>query len=143
MQKLFGITLVAIFLDQITKFWAEKITTNIIIIPHFFSFDLQHNLGIALSIPIKGNLQIGLILLILLIGGFYAKKEINYNKPENQLILGGILGGALGNLIDRLTRGAVIDFISVWNFPVFNLADIFIFLGVFGLFWLELKKKKT
>ena len=40
------------------------------------------------------------------------------------------LGGALGNLTDRLARTHVTDFISVWNFPVFNFADASIFLGV-------------
>ena len=47
-----------------------------------------------------------------------------------RLALGLQLGGALGNLIDRLTQGYVTDFVSVWNFPVFNVADASISLGV-------------
>ena len=62
-------------------------------------------------------------------------------SPLWAMALGGLLGGTLGNLTDRLTRepgffvGHVIDFIQVWGFPaIFNLADVFIVVGVATLF---------
>jgi len=63
-----------------------------------------------------------------------------------RLAMGLQLGGALGNLVDRLTTGYVIDFISVGTFPVFNVADASISIGVAVLLlgvWLQEKRQKT
>lgn len=63
-----------------------------------------------------------------------------------RLAMGMLLGGALGNLVDRLTLGYVTDFISIWRFPVFNLADLSITTGVVIMFlgmWLQERQKKT
>jgi signal peptidase II len=63
-----------------------------------------------------------------------------------RLAMAMLLGGAVGNLIDRLYQGYVTDFISVGEFPVFNIADACISMGVVVLFlgmWLQEKQKKT
>ncbi len=69
--------------------------------------------------------------------------------PQERLIrlaMGLLLGGAVGNLIDRLHQGYVTDFISVGKFPVFNIADASITLGVAVLFlgmWLQERRRKA
>lgn len=131
-----------IFLDQVVKFYALTGKLEGEIIPHFFSFTLKMNEGIALSLPIEGWFQIALIFLILIFGGFYVRKYLNLKNTVNQWIVASILGGAVGNLIDRFWRGAVVDFIAIWHFPVFNLADVFIFYGVCLLFYFELTEKR-
>ena len=83
--------------------------------------------------------RILLILVALIVIGvliYYVRK----NKIEgkvNKIALSLVIGGSIGNLIDRILRGAVIDFIDVkifgYNFPIFNLADTFIVIGVFLL----------
>ena len=64
-----------------------------------------------------------------------------------RLAMGMLLGGAVGNLVDRLTVGHVTDFISIWRFPVFNLADLSITTGVailfLGMWWQESQKKTS
>lgn len=141
--KIIGYSLPLIALDQITKFYAVTGKLSGEIIPHFLNFSLKFNKGIALSLPLTGPAQIIIIFLILIIGGFYVKKYFNLTKTTNQLIIASILGGAIGNLIDRFYQGAVVDFIAIWNFPVFNLADVFIFYSVCVLIYLELRGKKS
>jgi len=60
--------------------------------------------------------------------------QLNLTLIKVQVILGFIVGGVLGNLADRLFRGYVVDYIDILsfiNYPVFNLADVFITLGIF------------
>lgn len=135
-------TSIIIILDQITKAFATKLADAFQIIPNWIELELHHNMGIALSLPLYGHLQIIIILAILLFGIRFFIKTIGLQKKLNQIIFASILGGAIGNLVDRFCYGYVIDFIAIWNFPVFNLADIFIFLGVCGLLYLEFKKEK-
>ncbi len=132
-----------IVLDQITKFYAVTGKLAGEIIPNVLNFSLKFNTGIALSLPLEGATQITIIFIILILGGYYVKKHFDLSKMTNQLVVASILGGAVGNLIDRFSRGAVVDFIAFWNFPVFNLADVFIFYSVCILIYLELRGKKS
>lgn len=131
---LFGIVLVAF--DQITKYWAETILTNHTInLTYFFQLRLTYNTGIAFSFPFPRW------ILIVLTIGFLVMLFTQFWKnflTQSQKFLAVLIGaGAFGNLIDRITTGAVIDFLSVSNFPIFNLADTYISLGVFGLLLIE------
>ena len=72
----------------------------------------------------------------------------NEKNKSATLALSFILGGALGNLIDRFFREGVVDFLDFhlqsYHWPAFNVADSFIFLGVLLLLWSNIKKgKKT
>ena len=120
--------------DQFTK-WL--VTTNIgynheiQIIESFFYITYVKNKGAAWGILQNQRLLFVGITILVIIGVLYliAKEKKNYNK----LVLSFILGGALGNFIDRIFRGYVIDYINiteVMDFPVFNLADSFIVIGV-------------
>ncbi|MFN8590809.1 MAG: signal peptidase II [Thermomicrobiales bacterium] len=61
----------------------------------------------------------------------------------NAIALGAVIGGALGNVIDRLRFGYVVDYISVGSWPNFNVADSAITLGVIGLIWVWSRDRET
>jgi lipoprotein signal peptidase len=99
------------------------------------------NTGIARSLPVP--LRIVGIVTLAVIGGIY---YIYSKKQTGWLAVSFFLAGALGNLIDRLVFGGVRDFINIgiFNFPIFNLADVFLNVGIILLlrqtFILEKKK---
>ncbi len=74
-----------------------------------------------------GLVVLGMLLLV--------QYEPAFHTPSARLALGAALGGATGNLIDWLRGGAVIDFIDLRFWPVFNLADVFIVVGVGAVLW--------
>lgn len=136
------ITLSIIFMtiDQISKIIVVKnlsIHNGIEVIKNFFYLTYTNNDGAAFSILMGKRLfliLVALIIVILLL--IYIKR----NKPKNKyeiLAYSFIIGGSLGNLIDRIVRGYVIDFISVkifgYYFPIFNIADSLIVIGAFLL----------
>lgn len=105
-----------------------KIINNILYLTHV------RNTGAAWSM-FDGNKYFVLIVSALIIIGFimYLLKNRPNNKTEN-IAYGFILGGALGNFINRCVKGYVTDFIDVkilnYDYPIFNLADMFIVIGV-------------
>ena len=111
-----------ISLDQIIKF---LITDQIIIIFKFPFINYSENYGAAFSL--FENERIFLIIASLVVIGFV----IYYFKYKNlQLGLSLVLAGAISNLIDRIFRGYIVDFINVGIWPVFNLADMYNVAGV-------------
>lgn len=110
-------------LDQFSKFFLEK----------YEWLSLTANPGIAFGIPMPNIAVVVATLILIPIIIIVAIKELSIQKTITQFALALILGGALGNLIDRLTHGYVIDFISIWEWPSFNLADAFITAGIFLL----------
>ena len=122
-----------IALDQIIKF---LITDRIIIIFKFPFINYSENYGAAFSL--FENERIFLIIASLVIIGFVI---YYYSKYKNlQLGLSLILAGAISNLIDRIFRGYIVDFINVGIWPVFNLADVYNFIGVLMIIFV-LKKE--
>ena len=104
-------------------------------------FTLAYNENLALSIPFPLIAQIILSVILLGVLIFYFWKS---HPPKTYWDIGAvamIFGGALGNLIDRMLFARVVDFIAVWQFPIFNLADTFLFLGVVFLVGKEMLKK--
>lgn len=93
---------------------------------------LTYNDGIAFGLASGGGPLVILLALVALValGFFVASAPPGWPTA----VAGGlILGGALGNLLDRLTRGEVVDFVSVPFWPAFNLADTAITVGVIAL----------
>jgi len=137
-------------LDQILKIIIQKtmnLYQEISIIPKFFSLVYVKNSGAAFSILEDATLLLIVIsvLFIIVIDKTIKKEEPNLNKLSI-LSLGMIIGGIFGNLIDRILYRSVIDFISFtfgsYHFPIFNIEDIGITVGVFLLFIDYLRKDK-
>jgi signal peptidase II len=103
------------------------------------------NTGAAFGI-LQGFGDIFRVLAILVsIAIIYYYPKVPRKDWPIRLAMGLQLGGALGNLLDRLTHGYVIDFVSLGNFPVFNVADASISIGVAILIvgmWIQERKPK-
>ncbi len=114
------------------------------IVPGMVRFTLFKNAGIAFSIPLPSWIIVPLVVILIIIGAKYLHRELNLKKPLALAALGLILGGALGNLIDRIRFGYVVDFISIWKFPVFNVADAAITIGIgILILWYGVLEKKA
>jgi len=131
------IVVIIIALDQISKYWVINNigpTDSITVIPEVIDFVYVKNTGAAFSFladKTYGIIFLSCISVAFCIGvvWFMIKK-----KPQNKLLtisLALMLSGAFGNVIDRISRGYVVDFIETTfiKFPVFNVADIAITLG--------------
>ncbi|MGH2906675.1 MAG: signal peptidase II [Solirubrobacterales bacterium] len=122
---------VVVVLDQLTKQWAFSATTPGGDIDLFFGFSIgqTRNEGIAFGFfsgrpwIVYGLMAVALSVLV----WFYLRHR---SRPVLWLATGLLLGGAIGNAIDRLSLGYVRDFIDFPSFPSFNVADIAITFGV-------------
>jgi signal peptidase II len=102
-----------------------------------FSITLLHNPGIAFGVILPPTLQwIGLLLAILLV----LRIALHAHERTERLAYGLILGGACANILDRFIDGVVTDYIQVGTFPIFNMADICITVGVGVLLLKEMRK---
>ncbi len=143
--------IVGLFLDQITKFWVvqtfKKVGDSLPLLPNIFHFTYVINTGAAFSFFQGGvgwlkwlSLAVSILLMV------WAWRGAKMSVIE-QWGYGFILAGALGNGIDRFLFGYVVDFLDfrLINFPVFNLADTFINMGIICLliFSFPLPKNRT
>jgi signal peptidase II len=123
-------------LDQATKYWIVQnipVQTSWSFFPtlaKIFQFTFVTNTGAAFGMfpQLGGIFMIIAIVVIASIVVFYHHLP-TYNSWV-RLSLGLQLGGALGNLVDRVTRGYVVDFVDIGFWPIFNVADLSIVLGV-------------
>lgn len=148
-KKIFGISLIVLIVDIILKqliMNSLEYCEEIILVPKFMYITYLKNTGGAFSI-LDNNIYFLIIIGMLALGGliFYLLKKDNFRKLE--VISYGILfGGILGNFIDRIIYGCVIDYIGLifgsYYFPVFNFADICIVIGIIMLVIDELVGEK-
>lgn len=133
----------ALILDQVTKRWfVEKYALHESreVIPGVFNFTLARNTGAAFSLfdqhPVA-LLGVSVVIFALMI---VFREKLFSRHPLDQWGYGLIVGGVLGNLIDRTKDGYVVDFIDwhigSYHWPIFNLADTWICTGV-GLYLLS------
>lgn len=145
----FGLSVLVIILDQWTKALADSSLQYGVpetVLP-VFNLTLQYNYGAAFSfLSDAGGWQRWLFTAIAAVVSVVLMVWLYRLQPQQRLLaaaLAMILGGAIGNLYDRVVLGYVIDFISVhyagWYFPAFNLADSAITLGA-GLLILDMLK---
>jgi signal peptidase II len=135
-------------LDQASKWMITRFLgyyEQITIIPHFFNLIYVHNPGGAFGVFAENHGELRSILFIGIACGamgliIYLYKNTPSQYPGLHFGLALIFGGALGNLIDRLRIGKVIDFIDIyvshWHWPAFNVADSAITVGmvIFGFY---------
>ena len=126
------ITFILILIDQIVKYHISThylVGTSSVIIPKIFNITYVENTGAAFSI-LTGNTMLIIIISFILLFVLYKYVFVGdkYNSVK-YLILGGIIS----NLIDRIFRGYVIDYLDFnifgYSFPIFNIADICIVIG--------------
>lgn len=136
-----GLAIVIILLDQFTKVLVQEnipLHSSVGVIDGFFDLTHIRNTGVAfgfldtINIPFKPALMTA-ISLIALIAIVFFTSQVSQQERISKLGLTLILGGAIGNLIDRVVNGYVVDFIDVywgtWHFWVFNVADSAISIG--------------
>lgn len=140
---LFGV-LDLVLIDQITKWLAHRYFITPYEVISWLVLRYEENPGIAWSIPIPLPVIIGLNILLIIALLIIAFRYLNFQHNLTSLVVILILGGALGNIYDRLVQGYVIDFIAISSWPVFNLADVFICLGVFlGVVFYGIMKRQS
>ncbi|MCR8934705.1 MULTISPECIES: signal peptidase II [Pseudomonas] len=149
------LSLLVLVIDQASKFYFEgrlEMFQQIVIIPDLFSWTLAYNTGAAFSfLADSSGWQRWLFALIaIVVSGVLVVwlKRLGRNDTWLAIALALVLGGALGNLYDRIALGHVIDFILVhwqnrWYFPAFNFADSAITVGAIMLALDMFKPKKT
>ena len=132
-----GITLVLIAIDQIVKIMAPDF--NFIIINNILSFRFVENHGISFGLLSNSKILIIIISFILIgvIISILIKEESNVGKFGATMLL----AGAIGNLIDRIFLGYVVDYIDIELF-IFNIADIYIFVGALIILYVYFVKEK-
>lgn len=129
-MSLWLLTIAVILIDQISKFFVVKYLyqRQIDIIPNIFSLTYVENYGTAWGLFASFNAVIRVILPIVIIG---LLMYFSYtSKKKSDIVFSTfILGGAIGNYMDRILRGYVVDFLDFKVWPVFNFADVMIVIG--------------
>ena len=149
------LSLLVFVVDQASKFYFDNALSmyqQIVIIPDYFSWTLAYNTGAAFSFlaDADGWQRWFFAAIALVVSGVLVVwlKRLKADETWLALALALVLGGALGNLFDRVAYGHVIDFILVhwqnrWYFPAFNLADSAITVGAILLALDMFKSQKS
>ncbi len=139
------ISVLIVCLDQLTKWIVSSsmdLYEEIVVIPDFFSITYIHNEGIAFGLLAKygwvSKLVVALLTSCLIIFGIIVLLKGIITHPFGVVTISMVIGGGIGNLIDRIRLQYVVDFFSFTffgrDFAVFNVADIFVTIGVACLF---------
>jgi signal peptidase II len=150
MRKWLGIALAVIIADHLTKFWVTSVLDYQEVVPvlPFFSLVLVYNSGAAFSFLADAGgwqrwffIAIGVIATIIIV----RLLKLHAGQPRMAFALALLLGGALGNVIDRVALGHVVDFLYFhyrsFAWPAFNVADSAITVGAGLLIWDSLTSK--
>ncbi|WIV10791.1 signal peptidase II [Proteiniborus sp. MB09-C3] len=144
-----AISIIIILLDQITKFYAVQLLKGnapVVIIENFLRLNYVENFGAAFGILQNKKIFFIIITTIVVIGIIvYIKTNTNLTITM-KIALAMVIGGAIGNLIDRVRLGYVIDFVDVnfwglYDFPVFNIADSSIVIATILICYLVIFNK--
>ena len=142
------LTLATIVCDQITKVWIDNrfsLNESSQLIGEFLKLTYIRNPNAVFGIPLGGKISFILFLVIIpFIFIYLLRLKDGHNIERIGLAL--ILGGAIGNFIDRIRFGEVVDFIDIGikktRWPIFNLADAAVTVGVALIIITELRRKK-
>ena len=120
------------------------INQTTVLIKDFLNITYVHNMGAAFSLFSGSRWLLVLIGIAAVIGIIFYIAKLPYIADFDMFTYSLLLGGVLGNLIDRIFRGYVIDYISLnifgYHFPIFNFADICVTFGIIFLVYSMLKE---
>lgn len=125
------IALVLIIIDQVSKVLVSNLLSDGRTIGNDNSISLviTNNTGMAFGFN-QGNISNVIITIFVLCIIFsFIKNQIEQIDKKTIVAVSFVMAGGISNLIDRFVRGSVLDFIKIFKFPVFNLADVFIVSG--------------
>lgn len=131
--RFFSVVFGVLLLDQLTKAWARTLTTPIS--TPLVEFIHVTNTGASFSI-LQGQNLLLIGVSVLALGFLY-----RYRDEVPSIVLALLAAGILGNLIDRIFLGAVTDFINLRWWPVFNVADSSLVIGVISAIVLDLRQR--
>jgi signal peptidase II len=135
------LTFAIVFLDQLTKYLIKEnffLGSSKEIIQGILSFTYVQNTGVSFGLFKGMNLVFVVISFVAL--GFFIYLYLGNIKFQSQLAF--VCGGLLGNLMDRISLGSVVDFIDFHFWPVFNVADSAICIGIIWLMISLIKNKE-
>lgn len=124
---------ITVLFDQGTKYFIKNnmaLYESIPIIPNIFHITYIENPGAAFGLLANQRVFFIIITIIILCGVVYFYTKLKEKKIFLTIALGMVVGGAIGNLIDRLRMGTVTDFFDFRIWPVFNIADSAIVIGM-------------
>ncbi len=128
-----------LFIDQITKSLAVGSLSHVGTVPvisGIFHLTLVHNTGTAFGLFRGQSLPVSITTALIVVAVLFSiLRQGHFQKTDVRLGFGLIVGGAIGNLIDRFRVGAVIDFLDFRVWPVFNVADSCITIGAVVIAW--------
>jgi signal peptidase II len=145
------VAFVSVLLDQVSKILVLAYMpepTEKTLIPGFFKLVHWQNTGAAWSMFSGNNAALAIVSLLALLALFLFRHHFESGTPMGQISMGLIFGGIIGNVLDRLFRNHVVDFIRFFvisrsdkelGFPAFNIADSAICVGVGLLFIISLR----
>ena len=128
-QQFFFISFIIVLLDQITKFSARSLTESVPVIQNVFHLTLIQNTGAGFGI-LQGQRWLLIFISFIVIGYILFEIDKILESKYYTISTSLILGGAIGNLIDRLSFGTVTDFLDFRIWPAFNIADSALVIGV-------------
>lgn len=133
-------TVLLLIIDQLTKWYAVAKKPSFDVLGNFFRIHYTENTGTIFGL-FEGTNLIFIVLSVILcfVIAVYMKKEIP-KRSFKEKCFALILTGGIGNLIDRIFRGCVIDFLSLRWVGIFNFADMYIVIGVALIIIDELKE---
>lgn len=150
MKKIFLFSFLSVLIDQIIKIIVSfnmELNSSIMIIKNFFNITYVQNTGAAFSI-LSGNrillILVALLSLNIIYLMFIRNKDL---KNKEKIVYGLLIGGIIGNLVDRIVYGYVIDYLDFnffgYNYPIFNFADILITISVILILLFTVKESKN
>ena len=149
-----GVALVVFALDQFTKQWVQRnvpLYQARPVVGDYIRIVHTENTGAAMGLLPERTTLLSVLSVFAVLAILYYYRQIASSSPLVAATLGMQLGGAFGNLVDRVGQGYVVDFVDVgipdgWRFWAFNVADSSIVVGIIlvtFLLWIEEQKAQT
>ena len=144
-RKKLLISIIILLIDQITKLIVQTFETSVSVIDNIFAITYYQNTGAAWSL-LEGKQTLLIIISLIMITLVYSMMFSFKSDKVSNVAFGLLFGGIFGNLIDRIFFGYVRDFINIkifsYNYPIFNIADMAIVIGVIMVIIITLKGEK-